>query len=171
MIVEDVTEVLLASNEVERGKLYYQLNSLESALFLPIQADILPMQCISQLEYLCTANIRVQPSQTCNTPSFASLLVNWRRSGGGIQSETLSYTIASGLAKDFKPTTPHAKAQTATPNEVLPASSFNLGMTQEQRNVKDSLVLPYTRLSLDEPAKPILAPDFDDEDPDDDLDI
>ena len=62
--------------------------------------------------------------------------------------------------------------------------SFNLSLTDEQRKQKENLVLPYLKaqqlaeVSIDEEKKsgliyydPDAADDFDDEDPDDDLDI
>lgn len=61
--------------------------------------------------------------------------------------------------------------------------SFNLSLTDEQRKTKENLVLPYLKaqqleVSIDEEKKsgliyydPDAADDFDDEDPDDDLDI
>ncbi|KAI9361570.1 Elongator complex protein 5 [Pilaira anomala] len=63
--------------------------------------------------------------------------------------------------------------------------SFNLSLTEEQRKQKENLVLPYLKaqqleVSMDEEKKshtgliyydPDAADDFDDEDPDDDLDI
>lgn len=62
--------------------------------------------------------------------------------------------------------------------------SFNLSLTDEQRKQKEDLVLPYLKaqqfeVSIDEEKKaggliyydPDAADDFDDEDPDDDLDI
>lgn len=61
--------------------------------------------------------------------------------------------------------------------------SFNLSLTDEQRKTKESLVLPFMKaqqleVSVDEEKKsgliyydPDAADDFDDEDPDEDLDI
>lgn len=62
--------------------------------------------------------------------------------------------------------------------------SFNLSLTDQQRQQKENLVLPYLKaqqleVSIDEEKKnsgliyydPDAADDFDDEDPDDDLDI
>lgn len=59
-----------------------------------------------------------------------------------------------------------------------PESSFNLSLTPKQISAKDNLVLPYTRVIQDSAENPtnlqrnrILAEDFDDDDPDADLDF
>jgi hypothetical protein len=110
-----------------------------------------------------------------------------RQSGGKSAAELFRFDIdAEGRAHRFVkhglPSRIAHQAQAAASEKnqpaALPTSSFNLGMTAEQRATKDSMVLPYTRATLAEqqqqaqPEEPkILAPDFDDEDPDEDLDI
>ena len=56
----------------------------------------------------------------------------------------------------------------------LPSSTFNLELTSQQAAAKANVLLPHLRVQLANASlddRSILAADFDEEDPDDDLDI
>lgn len=119
--------------------------------------------------------------------------IEWRKKSGKVQYETDGF-IWDGKAFNVVPAS--QLTGEVQKEEVEPESmevdkktdptanlSFNLSLTDEQRKTKESLVLPYMKaqtleVSVEEEKKsgliyydPDAADDFDDEDPDDDLDI
>lgn len=68
------------------------------------------------------------------------------------------------------------KSHTLSHAKESPTSTFNLGRTPEQSESKAQVFLPYLRaqvskLSLTHSERPILAEDYDEEDPDQDLEL
>lgn len=121
--------------------------------------------------------------------------IEWRKKSGKVTYESNGF-ILDGEFLEVVPTS----QLTGTVEETVDESqedamqldpkmdptanlSFNLSLTDEQRKQKEDLVLPYIKaqqfeVSMDEEKKtgliyydPDAADDFDDEDPDDDLDI
>ncbi|KAI9228554.1 MAG: Elongator complex protein 5 [Piptocephalis tieghemiana] len=76
-----------------------------------------------------------------------------------------------------------SSTMTSAPEPSSVQASFNLGLTNEEREARDNTVLPYTQVTHESPSsstgsdqatfyyQPDEADDFDDEDPDEDLDI
>ncbi|ORX45457.1 hypothetical protein DM01DRAFT_1170759 [Hesseltinella vesiculosa] len=120
--------------------------------------------------------------------------VEWRRKSGKVIYETNHFYLDANtnqwVVTDFDQEADE-DVVIETPEPVADPTanlSFNLTLTEEQRKTKDSLVLPYLKAQQIEleghmpsvqppPAggaiyyEPDAADDFDDEDPDDDLDI
>lgn len=169
VLLTDLTEALFkCSPEV----VYQYLANTSSPVYVHLQTDILDPLVIAALEYLAVASLRMLAPDT--------LGLVWRKAGGKLVKESISFTVdpSTFSATAFQLAKKAATLSTEPPKaSASPASSFNLSISEEQRRVKDALVLPYTRLTLDDnhdqrtSGKPILAPDFDDEDPDDDLEI
>lgn len=147
---------------------------LKSTIFIHLQTDLLDPLVQATLEYLSVASLRML--------SQDRLGLSWRKAGGKIIKESFKFDVDSESysAGNFQiakvvPLVVETQGKPA----VLPMASFNLSISEEQRKIKDALVLPYTRLTLEDEErdkasqsnKQILAPDFDDEDPDDDLEI
>ncbi|ORZ01593.1 Elongator complex protein 5 [Syncephalastrum racemosum] len=112
--------------------------------------------------------------------------IEWRRKSGKVQYATEGYAFIPGkgltvhtiqdedeqlqedamiVDKDTKP----------VENDPAANLSFNLTLTETQRRAKDNVVLPYTQQQQGGGGQiyyePDAGDDFDDEDPDDDLDI
>lgn len=119
--------------------------------------------------------------------------IEWRKKSGKVQYETNGF-VWNGNSFSVVPST--QLTGDVQKEEIEPEAmevdkkmdptanlSFNLSLTDEQRKTKESLVLPYMKaqnleVSVDEEKKggliyydPDAADDFDDEDPDEDLDI
>ncbi|KAL9552552.1 hypothetical protein MBANPS3_003715 [Mucor bainieri] len=122
--------------------------------------------------------------------------IEWRKKSGKVQYESngfimqpdtglLQVVAASQLTLEKEEKEPEPEAMDVD-NKSDPTAnlSFNLSLTDEQRKTKENLVLPFMKaqqleVSVEEEKKssgliyydPDAADDFDDEDPDDDLDI
>lgn len=179
MLIKDLSEYLLSTSDSKA--VCRQLHTLASTctIFAPLQVDLFQEQhMVSSLEYLATAIVKVSPL-TCNRlndPAEAALEVIWKKSAGALAKERAKFVIDQhGKAVDFQLiSAAESRSMLPQTDTATPFASFNLGLTEQQKRVKDSLILPYTRLTLeDAPASiaPVLAPDFDDEDPDEDLEI
>ncbi|KAI9310471.1 Elongator complex protein 5 [Dichotomocladium elegans] len=115
--------------------------------------------------------------------------IEWRKKSGKVQYTTEGYYLGSkGLI--VVPSTkltgerPEATLETedAVPQQSDPMTnlSFNLSLTDDQRRAKDNVVLPYMNVQQQDHTQhstgtiyyePDAGDDFDDEDPDEDLDI
>lgn len=69
-------------------------------------------------------------------------------------------------------------AEESHDNQIIGGLSFNLTLTEEQQSARSRVALPYAHTSQSQPAQsgdiiydPDSADDFDEEDPDDDLDL
>lgn len=153
---------------------YKLLNNQKSVIGM-IQTDLFTEEVIKKLEYLADTIIKVITSQGHNSPLGATVEMICRQHGGKVTRDKFTFEIVGlGLACRFTKVHPPSQALTdSSASEALPTSSFNLNMTAEQRSAKDSLVLPYMRVMQDDTKESpkVLADDFDDEDPDDDLDF
>ncbi|KAI7871935.1 uncharacterized protein EV154DRAFT_431532 [Mucor mucedo] len=120
--------------------------------------------------------------------------IQWRKKSGKVTYESNGF-IQNGAYLEVVPTsqlTGTVEETVEDREEDMPLDpkmdptanlSFNLSLTDEQRKQKEDLVLPYIKaqqfeVTMDEEKKtgliyydPDAADDFDDEDPDDDLDI
>jgi len=175
--IKDLTEVLLSTSD--QGLLFHQINEAK-LLVATVQADLIDPLVAKKLEYLAKVIVKVMPGQ--NSPSQGAFELIQKQAGGKVSRDQFSFQIdASGVAHQIE-LLKKASSIAETPKVTLrssgPVSSFNLGMTAAQKASKDSVILPHMRsLSLSQQveqlsvSRPILADDFDDEDPDEDLDI
>ncbi|KAK4516367.1 uncharacterized protein ATC70_011338 [Mucor velutinosus] len=121
--------------------------------------------------------------------------IEWRKKSGKVQYESngfimqpdtgLLQVVAANQLTLEKEEEPEPEAMEVDKKSDPTANlSFNLSLTDEQRKTKENLVLPFMKaqqleVSVEEEKKnsgliyydPDAADDFDDEDPDDDLDI
>jgi hypothetical protein len=171
VLLTDLTETLFKRSP---ETVYQSLANTYSPVYIHLQTDILDPLIVAALEYLAVVSLRML------APDTVGLV--WRKAGGKLVKESSSFTAhpSTFAATAFQPARKTTTLSLEPPKtSASPASSFNLSISEEQRRAKDALILPYTRLTLDDHhgddgrghAKPILAPDFDDEDPDDDLEI
>ncbi|KAI8137104.1 Elongator complex protein 5 [Fennellomyces sp. T-0311] len=114
--------------------------------------------------------------------------IEWRKKSGKVQYETDGFYLGSkGLiaVPASKLTGESAEQQVSMdmdelqPQQPDPTAnlSFNLSLTDNQRRAKDNVELPYMKVQQQQSGggniyyEPDAGDDFDDEDPDDDLDI
>lgn len=121
--------------------------------------------------------------------------IEWRKKSGKVTYESNGFifnhqtkrleVIPKNVIDNEKSITEEELSSATESMQIDPTAnlSFNLSLTEEQRKAKENLVLPYLKaqqleVSIDEEKKtgliyydPDAADDFDDEDPDDDLDI
>ncbi|KAI8380168.1 Elongator complex protein 5 [Blakeslea trispora] len=121
--------------------------------------------------------------------------IEWRKKSGKVQYHSDGFVLNSKGYLDVVPVSQLTGVVEQQPEEIEAMEvdkksdptanlSFNLSLTEEQRKAKDSLVLPFMKaqqleVSTEEEKKsggliyydPDAADDFDDEDPDEDLDI
>lgn len=135
---------------------------------IDIQEDILEdTSYINELKYLADTIVDIQ--------GHCSYKVTHRSSGGKIKRESLILKDNKLTIVTIKNTT--TESSVTSSDNPLPQSTFNLLMTEEQLAAKANVALPHMRILSEGIAaaptysKSILAEDYDDEDPDDDLDI
>ncbi|KAI8394337.1 Elongator complex protein 5 [Radiomyces spectabilis] len=122
--------------------------------------------------------------------------IEWRRKSGKVQYETNGFFVDLNsntlkIVPGSQLTGKEVEEKEESIESDLPQGmanlSFNLSLTEEQKKAKENLVLPYMKvqnadaysIEVDQTKKaegtiyyePDAADDFDDEDPDDDLDI
>ncbi|KAI8637726.1 Elongator complex protein 5 [Parasitella parasitica] len=121
--------------------------------------------------------------------------IEWRKKSGKVQYESNGFIMlqqdgslqavpANQLTLEKEQEPEPVAMEVDTKPDPTANLSFNLTLTDEQRRTKENLVLPYMKaqqleVSIEEEKKssgliyydPDAADDFDDEDPDDDLDI
>ena len=121
-----------------------------------VQSDILPMELVAKLQYIADTSITISPHQ---------YYITHRMTGGKGKRETCTFQDGRFLRIES------GDIQT-TQSSLQPTSTFNLGMTADQAAVKATVILPHYRVrDAPDDAKPILAEDYDEEDPDDDLEF
>lgn len=175
--IKDLTDDLLSASD--KSTLFHQISEAK-LLVATIQTDLVDSLVVKKLEYLAKVIVKVIPDH--NSPSQGAFELIQRQAGGKVSLDQFSFQIdPNGVACQIEPlkkATPVAETPKVSLRATGPVSSFNLGTTAAQKASKDSVILPHMRsLSLHQQAvqpstsRPILADDFDDEDPDDDLDI
>ncbi|KAF7727489.1 Elongator complex protein [Apophysomyces ossiformis] len=118
--------------------------------------------------------------------------IEWRRKSGKVQYESNGFYLESGslmvvpaerLTGLEAKKVDDAEETSEEQPDVISNLSFNLSLTDEQRKAKESIVLPYMKAQRTVEVEkeisnsgniyyePDAADDFDDEDPDDDLDL
>ncbi|KYR01947.1 hypothetical protein DLAC_00738 [Tieghemostelium lacteum] len=140
-----------------------------------------------QLQYISSVSIQVQPlppklkySETLPHPYESSItLITKKKSGRVIRTVEYYYINSQTKTVHFDSSESlQEKQQESTPDPTADLS-FNLKLTMEEKQAKDSVILPYKHQGLDQQILTnndliIEDPDeedYDDEDPDEDLDI
>jgi regulator of RNase E activity RraB len=103
--------------------------------------------------------------------------LEWRKKSGKVEYDT--FGVQNNQIVPVTQLTGEVKEEEEEEVEIKPQAdpaanlSFNLNLTDEQRRAKENLVLPHYKAQQEGTIyyDPDAADDFDDEDPDDDLDI
>ncbi|KAI7864436.1 hypothetical protein BDF14DRAFT_1184817 [Spinellus fusiger] len=118
----------------------------------------------------------------------AHVTLEWRKKSGQVHYATEGYhyshgrivavsSFSSSLVTDLDTHDTTTASTADPPAHLMSQLSFNVGLTDQQRKTKEGLILPYTTPVTPLSHKgaifyePDAGDDFDDEDPDDDLDI
>ncbi|ORX98588.1 hypothetical protein K493DRAFT_406551 [Basidiobolus meristosporus CBS 931.73] len=119
-------------------------------------------------------------TESSNSLATGKCEIEHKRKSGKVVRERIIFEVTptGGLSISTivdKPVIPEPESETP---EVDPMAnlSFNLNLTEEQRKAKNEVVLPYLKTQENEVSgaiyyEPDEADDFDDEDPDEDLNI
>lgn len=140
--------------------------------------DVVSDSMLQAVTHLASGVLHLQPTRPC---SCATLL---RKPSGKVIKAQEEFSLTPDFkvqgVKVFQKTTGQARvpADTSssdpTPESLLAASTFSLSLTDEQRRAKNELLLPHTRVQ-GEGGQILYTPDreddWDEDDPDDDLDI
>ncbi|KAI8879683.1 hypothetical protein K501DRAFT_256332 [Backusella circina FSU 941] len=105
--------------------------------------------------------------------------LTWRKKSGKVEYDTFGFQhdqivpvtqLTGEIKKEEEEEKEEVEIKKVDPTANL---SFNLNLTDEQRRAKENLVLPHYKAQQESTIyyDPDAADDFDDEDPDDDLDI
>lgn len=127
--------------------------------------DIDTLQCHSDL-WLKIAN--ADYSRTCLTKTH---------SRGKVERQTLDITVKNRemVAATSSKSPETTQTNPEGPVEVMPQSSFNLTLSQKEKDDRKNLELPFWKDSSQKESKIEYVPDenddWDDEDPDEDLDF
>lgn len=137
-------------------------------LVLTAQMDILTTSTCEAVRFLADTCITVLSPDPSS--SKVRLSVIHRLPGGQARNEVC--VLGDGHIMRVEDQT---SATASTP--ALPTSTFNLDISEEQLAAKANVLLPHLRVQMEQPAvrpperRRILADDYDEEDPDDDLDL
>lgn len=140
--------------------------------------DVVSEGLLQAVTHLATCVLHLQPTQPC------SCSVVLKKPSGKVTKAHEEFS----LTPDFKIHGVKAAQKTAgpakvpaetpssdpTPESLLAASTFSLSLTEDQRRAKNELLLPHTRVQGEGGQihyTPDREDDWDEDDPDDDLDI
>ncbi|XP_069703077.1 elongator complex protein 5 isoform X3 [Periplaneta americana] len=154
-----------------------------SEIICLMHEDTLPFShaALPQLRHLATAYIEITaPTQSSNGNPIASTI--YKKKSGRVLKEVEYYSVDSeNRLKAEKLTSafagPAASDQEMKDDDDLLAdlTTFKLSLGQQEKQARSELVLPYLRMNKEKGGKvfyqPDAADDWDEEDPDDDLDV
>lgn len=179
IIVKDATVELLEENQgsvdnfIKRIWRLVTILSPHKTLVIDLQEDILLSERVASLEYLADTVIKVESS----SGKLNRLLeIRHKLPGAKLKREWLK--VEAGQLITIESIEPSLEKLAST----TPSSTFNLALTVDQAIAKSTVVLPHLRSQMstlsvtNRPVagasyRNILAEDYDNEDPDDDLDI
>lgn len=162
-----------------------KLEALKERTHFDTQAALTGFTPQDTFSYLTTTSNAITKGGVVN--------IEWRKKSGKVTYETNGFLVRDGILQVVPASqltgvveVENQPEEMQVDNQPDPAAnlSFNLSLTDEQRKAKENLVLPYYKaqqleVNVEEQKKqggliyydPDAADDFDDEDPDDDLDI
>jgi elongator complex protein 5 len=174
------------------------IESLQRLFSVTIQVEAPPQTTTSNMEQLtgfkAVDQFSYMNTNSNNATAFAKIM--WKRKSGKVLHETNAFrcgrqgiTVTEAAVQETEEDLEDDLQESAGPDPTANLS-FNLTLTEEQRRAKEKVVLPYLKaqnrgtveIESSEPAvapppsgtiyyEPDAADDFDDEDPDEDLDI
>lgn len=138
---------------------------------LGIQSDILAHSSCEAVLFIVDTCITTLPTESYSEIRFS---VTHRLAGGKARTEVCLLRDGDILRLD-------EQERSLASSQPLPTSTFNLDINDEQMTAKSNVVLPHLRVQMEQltitqqqqqaEGRRILAGDYDDEDPDDDLDM
>ncbi|OLY80094.1 hypothetical protein AYI68_g5817 [Smittium mucronatum] len=107
--------------------------------------------------------------------STGLIFLELRKAGGKVSREIVKYTFSNGEFQASFPESFDDPAPEPTNNDPTADIPFNLKLTDDQKQMKDNIVLPYTEAQVETVTtisyQPDTDDDWDEDDPDDDLDF
>lgn len=157
---------IIASND--RCQLFASLMKFANegpfrTVILDIQSDILEDSVVNNLKYM---------ANTCIFAEGNGVYSIRHRISGGSREQSERNHLSNGHLSKCKTSSSPITAITPT-SSILPTSTFNLEISREQREAKAQVLLPHIRVQMEDlqVTPRVLAEDYDEEDPDDDLEI
>ncbi|KAK7590599.1 hypothetical protein V9T40_002212 [Parthenolecanium corni] len=128
------------------------------------------IQSLKHLRYLCRVWVQVGAD---------SLIVTLRKTSGRIQVQKYDYELTDGAVKIQKKTENSSKGRSDAIAASLPSSTFKLNLSEDEKKARDAVQLPYEKnestQSITKGAEIFYEPDdcddWDEEDPDNDLEF
>ncbi|CAH0548804.1 unnamed protein product [Brassicogethes aeneus] len=134
---------------------------------------LLDKNCVEFFEHLCTLSIRIKPKFYSDN---ARVKYRYKKVGGKIIMQMEEYKFENNNLLTYKIETDASKIEQVVANNVNPEnlSTFRIGLSEQEKLSKENVVLPYLPKTDKEGKITYTMEDIDDwdeEDPDDDLDI
>nr|CAD7405387.1 unnamed protein product [Timema poppensis] len=185
VIIDSLSPLILNMGFCESYRqLHMLLNSAQSFFGLTVSRlvslvheDVLPNASCSlpQLHHMATTLLKVSPPVRANP----IVHITHVKPGGKVLSQREWYTVSGDNSVTSGELTSADLMAVSRPSESLPEdlTTFKLGLGEEEKQARSRLVLPYLRVDSggDVGSKvfyePDAADDWDEEDPDDDLDV
>ncbi|KAG7166217.1 elongator complex protein 5-like [Homarus americanus] len=135
--------------------------------------DVVPESMLAALCHIAAATVHLLPTSPC------SCRLVLRKPSGKVIKAHEEFTLTPDLqVQDVQPAksirTQHVSESSETDVILAAQTTFSLALTEDQRIAKNSLLLPHTRVQTQGGHihyTPDDVDDWDDDDPDDDLDI
>lgn len=174
LVIDKLDDLINHQDSLNLIRNLHKLSSGENVEQLVVYCgrDCVPGDMISAISHIASATIHIEPRSPCRCK------VLLRKPSGKIVQTCEEFTLTPDLQlqgnriveKDSAP-----QAESSDADAILAAqTTFNLSLTEDQRKSKNMLLLPHTRVQSSGGQihyTPDDADDWDDEDPDDDLDI
>jgi hypothetical protein len=164
VVLESITLLYLLENEKIFEFLHELFENRKWQMLVLVHHCDIPLpnnDLVRLLEHYCSAHLVLKPE---NKLDFL-----WKKKSGKIKREQLAYDPVN--VKVFEIPSVFAPIAPVVQKDPLEGISFNLDLTEKQKSQKDGVVLPYLEAQTPVIEYTFDEDEFDDEDPDDDLDI
>jgi len=157
------------------------LGGRESQLVCLLHTDVHEEIVVKSIEHLATCVVHVQPTRQ-NSLNNISTSTIYKSPGGKITRELSQCTLSYETLDIREEIVQTNSQQRKTENQVHQLASkltFSVALRDSEKQSRAQLVLPYEKIAGESPNssggkiiyEPDEADDYDDEDPDDDLDV
>lgn len=154
-----------------------------------VHRDAVPnkVETLAQLRHIAITVFQMEPSTYANMSGWSTVTLTHRKSGGKVIKQTEEFFVDkdNNLVSKEKKKKKRRKDTSRGGDTVDPCATvqnlttFKLTLNPQEEKARSQLVLPYTRKNITEETsgggkvfyEPDAADDWDDEDPDDDLDV
>lgn len=192
VIIDSLSTLLEWNSEHDIISFILRISSLDyvDSVFLRIHEDLHNKHLVSSFEHIATCIIHMQDiPEFRNMPLHGSYhIIQKRKNGKVTRSDEHYFQGADGKLGIYHDSAVQKKKEEVVVEETKeniyeddPDVTFNLGITDQQKEARDSVVLPYMKTRMDmnpvqEHEESMIYIDDDDDafegsDPDDDLDI